>query len=482
MLIDFKSAVKKHQLNIKGVIQVGAHFAEEYEDYKSMGIKDIVFIEPAKKAFYVLDEKFAKNLNVRLFNYAMGSKFGMVFLNTEEKNNGQSNSLLKPKLHLQQFPDIVFNGHERVELRTLDSLDMPRQKYNTLVMDVQGYEGEVIKGAAETLKNIDTIYTEVNRAEVYEGCVQIDELDYLLSDFERVETSWAGGTWGDAIYKRKAREVSPPVHIGNIVDVPKIFMQADRTPYPEDNTPAFEEWFCENYSGYGSRIYLPVMWTSYYKNHDYGNDKYSVNLLQEFLDRLDRDKKYFTIVQYDDGIINDISKLDIQVFSMSGYENSYPLPLICQPHSLKFQNERDIFCSFVGRDTHPIRRKMIGEAVKSGHYVKTSNHTLKDYCSILSRSTFTLCPRGYGMSSFRIMEAIQYGSIPVYISDKFVLPHGFKFDYGVVIHERQLDELGKILNSIPQEAIANKQSVLKDVFFDLFSFEANRKHVMMNIK
>ena len=340
----------------------------------------------------------------------------------------------------------------------------------------------MIKGAAETLKNIDTIYTEVNRAEVYEGCVQIDELDYLLSDFERVETSWAGGTWGDAIYKRKAREVSPPVHIGNIVDVPKIFMQADRTPYPEDNTPAFEEWFCENYSGYGSRIYLPVMWTSYYKNHDYGNDKYSVNLLQEFLDRLDRDKKYFTIVQYDDGIINDISKLDIQVFSMSGYENSYPLPLICQPHSLKFQNERDIFCSFVGRDTHPIRTKMIGEAVKSGHYVKTSNHTLKDYCSILSRSTFTLCPRGYGMSSFRIMEAIQYGSIPVYISDKFVLPHGFKFDYGVVIHERQLDELGKILNSIPQEAIANKQSVLKDVFFDLFSFEANRKHVMMNIK
>ena len=171
------------------MIQVGAHFAEEYEDYKSMGIKDIVFIEPAKKAFHVLDEKFAKNLNVRLFNYAMGSKFGMVFLNTEEKNNGQSNSLLKPKLHLQQFPDIVFNGHERVELRTLDSLDIPRHKYNTLVMDVQGYEGEVIKGASETLKNIDTIYTEVNRAEVYEGCVQIDELDYLLSDFEEFDKS-----------------------------------------------------------------------------------------------------------------------------------------------------------------------------------------------------------------------------------------------------------------------------------------------------
>jgi hypothetical protein len=59
-------------------------------------------------------------------------------------------------------------------------------------MDVQGYEGEVIKGATETLKHIDYIYSEVNRGQTYAGNMEIDEFDELLKDFKRVETKWAG--------------------------------------------------------------------------------------------------------------------------------------------------------------------------------------------------------------------------------------------------------------------------------------------------
>jgi hypothetical protein len=70
-------------------------------------------------------------------------------------------------------------------------------------MDVQGFELEVLKGATETLKGIDYVYCEINRDEVYEGCAKIWELDAFLKDFTRVETSWAGGSWGDAIYIKK---------------------------------------------------------------------------------------------------------------------------------------------------------------------------------------------------------------------------------------------------------------------------------------
>jgi hypothetical protein len=47
--------------------------------------------------------------------------------------------------------------------------------------------------------------TEVNNDEVYKNCVKVDELDKFLSDygFERVETTWDGGTWGDAFYIKK---------------------------------------------------------------------------------------------------------------------------------------------------------------------------------------------------------------------------------------------------------------------------------------
>ena len=87
----------------------------------------------------------------------------------------------------------------------LDDIDLDLTSYNFLNIDVQGYELEVFKGAFESLKNIDYIISEVNRDEVYENCPHIDELDkYLFQlNFKRVETDWAGDSWGDALYIKK---------------------------------------------------------------------------------------------------------------------------------------------------------------------------------------------------------------------------------------------------------------------------------------
>ena len=47
--------------------------------------------------------------------------------------------------------------------------------------------------------------TEVNREEVYKNCPRVEELDHYLSqfNFERVETTWDGVTWGVAFYIKK---------------------------------------------------------------------------------------------------------------------------------------------------------------------------------------------------------------------------------------------------------------------------------------
>lgn len=84
----------------------------------------------------------------------------------------------------------------------LDDLDIGVEKYNFINVDVQGYELEVLKGASETLRNIDYIMSEVNRDEVYENCAQVEELDNFLANynFVRVETVWVGDIWGDAFY------------------------------------------------------------------------------------------------------------------------------------------------------------------------------------------------------------------------------------------------------------------------------------------
>jgi len=207
--------------------------------------------------------------------------------------------------------------------------------------------------------------------------------------------------------------------------------------YPEDNKHEFERWFYDNTQPdeLTGRTYLPIFWTAYWTNNGYGQKEKSRNILQHFIDSLPRDKKYFTICQYDDGPIIDFKDLDIVVFGMSGGRIDYPIPLLCQPHGYKFDCKRDIFASFVGGDTHPIRKELVKQFTgKPDCHVSLKKLPLKEYCNLMSRSIFALCPRGYGKSSFRIMEAIHYGAIPVYISDDFVTPYHSPFNsFGIQV-------------------------------------------------
>lgn len=260
-----------------------------------------------------------------------------------------------------------------------------------------------------------------------------------------------------------------------IVNVPSKFQPHIRVDYPEGNNPIFEEWLFKSLNGklgMKERAYLPVFWTSYWVNNDYGNNQFKKAELQDFINNLPRDRKYWTVVQYDDGCLIDFKDLDVMVFNMSG--DGYPMPLLCQPHQYQFHVERDIFYSYVGSNTHPIRR----------HLKQWTNKRLptKEYCELHARSVFSLCPRGYGINSFRIQEALQYGAIPVYISDKFIFPHNLDFnDFGVVIGEKDVNRVEEILRAIPQEEIKRKQELIPSIFLNYFTYEANRDLILKAI-
>lgn len=246
--------------------------------------------------------------------------------------------------------------------------------------------------------------------------------------------------------------------------------------YPPDNYLDFERWFLSIKKPQTEREYLPILWTSYYCANGYGKKPDSLHQLQEYIDSLP-DKKYYTIVQYDDGILNDLSKKDIRVYSMSGRPMDYPLPLICTPHAYPKVGHKDIFCNFIGRNTHPIRKELFSFSRLQNWYVTDRSHNLKKFCNILGRSTFTLCPRGYGPTSFRIMEALQYGSIPVYISDKFIIPHKIPFDeYGVLIRTDQIKDITKILKDI------DPSTKRKDIYEQYFTYESTAKLIFDDLR
>lgn len=195
-------------MNIKGIVHIGAHYGEEIQEYVDNGIQNIIVFEPLSDNFDVLARKLQNvNADIQGYQVALGSEktTATMYLSS---NEAQSSSILKPKEHLEHHPDVLFNGTEEVEVDILDNYDIGNA--NFMNIDVQGYELEVFKGAKKTLENVDYIYCEINRGEMYEGNPMVEDLDEFLSEykFKRVETHWPETwyKWGDALYIKMENE------------------------------------------------------------------------------------------------------------------------------------------------------------------------------------------------------------------------------------------------------------------------------------
>lgn len=205
MLLSYSSLIDQYDANVTGVIHVGGHIGQEMETYQKNNVKNLIVFEPQKIPFQKLSSvvDFIGFNNVKLINKALGNSCATVEMTCND--GGLCSSILKPKHVLQQYPDIIFDRKESVEMVTMDSVIGEIHDYNFLNMDTQGYELEVLKGATKTLEKIDYVYTEVNNTEVYENNALIEEIDEFLIDYNmvRVVTDWMGGTWGDAFYIRQ---------------------------------------------------------------------------------------------------------------------------------------------------------------------------------------------------------------------------------------------------------------------------------------
>ena len=213
MLLDFNSLIQTYDMNIIGVIHIGGHHGSEYDEYcKHDSIEHMLFFEPDPDSFKILNDRVQGDSRVVTVNRALGPFSCEMELHRERSNFGQSNSLLEPHLHKEQYPHIPFETTLKVQVHALDKYE-PAEVFNFINIDVQGFELEVFRGAKNTLTYIDYIIAEVNKEELYKGCALVNEIDEYLSkfNFTRVDTKWitdtklgnyrpAGETWGDALY------------------------------------------------------------------------------------------------------------------------------------------------------------------------------------------------------------------------------------------------------------------------------------------
>jgi hypothetical protein len=148
----------------------------------------------------------------------------------------------------------------------------------------------------------------------------------------------------------------------------------------------------------------------------------------------------------------------------------------CLRYWIRLQcTERDLLFSFSGgisyKELSPehIRGQQLRkiEGISLDSFVGSAKTARETYgawrgsdIGIISRSTFTLCPAGMGRWSFRLIQAIVYGSIPVLLSDGYIKPMSRYLDWNricLTLPESEVTRVPKLLRKMPVEQIAEYQ-------------------------
>ena len=132
MLLSYASLVKQYGVNVTGVIHVGGHIGQEMETYKKNNVTNLIVFEPQKVPFQKLSSvvKSVGFDNVTLVNKALGNSCKTVEMTCND--DGLCSSILNPKHVLEQYPNIIFDRKETVEMVTMDSVIAQDHSFNFL--------------------------------------------------------------------------------------------------------------------------------------------------------------------------------------------------------------------------------------------------------------------------------------------------------------------------------------------------------------
>ncbi len=371
MLIDIEKLSKKYEVKSKGVLHIGAHIGQEAEMYNQLGMKKMIFIEANPSIFDQLRVNIKKYPAALAIKACISDKDGETVTFNISSNEGQSSSILELGTHKDLHPDVSYTSKLEMVTSRVDTVlsGMDLSGIDFLNIDLQGMELPALKSMGNLLSNFRYAYLEVNREQVYKGCAEIQEIDSFLATFgfERKETDWVNG-WGDAFYVREPKEVLPgtfadPLTVEHSMIISSAPVQSSNpsigkkmekgystygglvesmiVPVDEHFLPVadnFERWFAENISSEelaDGRLYLPVQWSAYYTNHKMGRDTLSLGQAQHLIDSLDKKYKYFTIVEWPEGVLHYFNEKDIKVFGTGNVNIDFKIDLTKKPEEVK---------------------------------------------------------------------------------------------------------------------------------------------------
>ena len=191
----------------RGVIHVGANTGQERDLYAHYGL-DVLWVEPLPDAFAALQR------NLRGFPRQAALQALVTDTDDAEydfhvaNNEGQSSSIFDLGAHKEIWPRVAYTGSLRIRGVTLPTLlgreGIDPSRFDVLVMDAQGAELLILRGAASLLTCWSLIKTEAADFDAYVGAARLADLDGFLRPqgfVERRRYRFARHTGGGAYYE-----------------------------------------------------------------------------------------------------------------------------------------------------------------------------------------------------------------------------------------------------------------------------------------
>ncbi|MCE9550649.1 MAG: FkbM family methyltransferase [Betaproteobacteria bacterium] len=198
----------------KGIIHIGANEGQERHQYAKYQLP-VIWIEPIDEVCTKLEANLREVHNQRALRYLLTDLDDKEYEFHISNNAGLSSSILDLAGHKEIWPEVRYATTRTLRSTTLSTLFkrelIDTNSYDTLVMDTQGSELLVLKGAGNLLYQFKYVKTEAADFEAYTDCCTVNDLKEYLKQFGFVESMrrrFAGqlgvGDYYDVVFERVA--------------------------------------------------------------------------------------------------------------------------------------------------------------------------------------------------------------------------------------------------------------------------------------
>ena len=168
----------------KKIIHVGAHRGEERYEYAKRGLH-VLWIEADPMKMSGLQENLRGFLNQRCLQGLIGSSTQALCEFHIASNDGALSSVCPFGQHKMLWPEINMNKRIFLSMLSLPELlvkeNIAISDYDTLIMDLQGSELDILRGLPDSPQLFTRIQLEASDFSLYQGSPLKKEIDEYLS-------------------------------------------------------------------------------------------------------------------------------------------------------------------------------------------------------------------------------------------------------------------------------------------------------------